>query len=60
MDVHEDLEERVKARGVRVAERLELLRLLRQHQGVEQLADLVTQHECSIEEAAKKVQEVIR
>jgi hypothetical protein len=60
MDVQEDLEERVKARGVRVAERLELLRVLRQHQGVEQLADLMAQHERSIEEAATKVQEVIR
>jgi len=60
MDVQEDLEERVKARGVRVAERLELLRVLRQHGGVEQLADLVAQHERSIEEAANKVQEVIR
>lgn len=60
MDVQEDLEERVKARGVRVAERLELLRVLQEHRGVEQLADLVAQHERSIEEAAKQVQEVIR
>ena len=60
MDVQEPMEERVKARGVRVAERLELLRVLHQHQGVEQLADLMAQHERSIEEAAKKVQEVIR
>ena len=46
--------------GVRVAERLELLRVLRQHQGVEQLADLVAQHERAIEEAARRVQEMIR
>lgn len=60
MDVQEDMEERVQARGVRVAERLELLALLRQHEGVEQLADFVAQHERAIEEAAQKVQEVIR
>ena len=60
MDVQEDMEERVKARGVRVAERLELLALLRQHEGVKQLADLVSQHERSIEQAAQRVQEVIR
>ena len=60
MDVYEDMEERVKSRGVRVAERLELLRVLRQHQGVEQLADVVAEHERAIEEAARKVQEVIR
>lgn len=60
MDVQEDMEERVKARGVRVAERLELLALLRQHEGVEQLADFVAQHERAIEEASQKVQEVIR
>ncbi len=60
MDVYKDMEERVKARGVRVAERLELLALLRQHEGVKQLADLVSQHEHSIEQVARKVQEVIR
>ena len=60
MDVHGNLEERVKTQGVRVAERLELLRVLRQYGGVEQLADLVAQHDRSIEEAARKVQEVIR
>lgn len=60
MDAYEALEERVKARGERVIERLELLRTLRQLDGAEQLAALVDRHERSIEEAAKKVREVLR
>lgn len=60
MELHDELEERMKAEGVRVAERLELLRILGQHDGVEQLADLVDRHERAIEEATRKVREVLR
>jgi len=60
MDVHDELEERVRMRGVRVRERLELLALLRQPRGAEKLAELVAEHERSIEEAARQVQEVLR
>lgn len=60
MDAYQDLEERVKARGVRVAERLAILEKLRQFDGGEQLAETVDQFEDSIEEAARKVLQVIR
>ncbi len=60
MNAYEDLEEKVKARGVRVEERLDILRTLQKFGGSEELAALVDQHERAIEEAAKKVREVIR
>ncbi len=60
MDVYEDLAEGVKAQGVRVAERLELLRILRQLEGALELTGLVDRHERSIEEAARKVWQVLR
>ena len=60
MDVYEDLEEGVKAQGVRVAERLELIRILRQLEGALDLAGMVDSHDRSIEEAAKKVWQVLR
>ncbi len=60
MNAYEDLEEKVKARGVRVEERLEILRALQKFGGGEELAAKVDQHERAIEEAAKKVREVIR
>ncbi len=60
MNAYEDLEEKVKARGVRVEERLEILRTLQKFDGAEQLADLVDEHERAIEKAAKTVREVIR
>ena len=60
MNAHQDLEEKVKARGVRVEERLEILRTLQKFGGGEELAGLVDQHERAIETAAKKVREVIR
>lgn len=60
MDAYQDLEERVKARGVRVDERLAILEKLRQFDGGEQLAETVDQFERSIEEAARKVLQVIR
>ncbi len=60
MNAYEDLEERVKARGVRVDERLEILRTLQKFGGAEQLADRVDSHERAIEAAAKKTREVIR
>ncbi len=59
MNAYEDLEEKVKARGVRVEERLEILRTLQKFNGGEELATLVDQHERAIETAAKKVREVI-
>jgi predicted HAD superfamily Cof-like phosphohydrolase len=60
MNAYEDLEEKVKMRGVRVEERLEVLRTLQKFDGGEQLAAMVDAHERSIEKAAKKVQEMIR
>ncbi len=60
MNAYEDLEEKVKARGVRVEERLAILRMLQKFDGGGQLATMVDQHERAIEEAAKKVREVIR
>jgi glutamate mutase epsilon subunit len=60
MNAYQDLEEKVKARGVRVEERLEILRTLQKFGGSEELATLVDQHERTIEKAAKKVREEIR
>jgi DNA-binding transcriptional regulator of glucitol operon len=60
MNTYEDLEQRVKAQGVRVEQRLKLLRTLQKYSGGEQLADLVAEHERAIEEAARKVREVMR
>ena len=60
MNAYEDLEEEVKARGVRVEERLAILRTLQNFGGAERLAAMVDRHERAIEAAAKKVREVIR
>ena len=60
MNAYEDIEKKVKARGVRVEARLELLRTLQMFGCVEELATLVDQHERAIERAAKKVREMIR
>ena len=60
MNAYKDLEEKVKARGVRIEERLEILRTLQKFGSGEELATLVDQHERAIENAAKKVREVIR
>jgi hypothetical protein len=60
MNAYDDLEEKVKARGVRVEERLEILRMLQKFDGGERLASMVDEHERAIENAAKKVRVVIR
>lgn len=60
MNAYEDLEAKVRARGVRVAERLAILAKLQHFDGSEQLAETLDQHERSIEQAAKKVRRVIR
>lgn len=60
MNAYEDLEEKVKARSVRIEERLDILRTLQKFGGGEELAAMVDQHERAIEEAAKKVRKVIR
>jgi hypothetical protein len=60
VDVYGDLEERVKASGERVAERLELLRILRQPEGAEELAELAEKHDSAIEAAARRVMDVLR
>jgi hypothetical protein len=60
MNAYQDLEEKVKARGVRVDKRLANLRILQKFGGGEELAAMVDQHERAIEEAAKKVRGVIR
>jgi len=59
MNVYQELEEKVRARDVRVTERLELLRAL-QLEGIEHLAILMVKHGRAMEEAAKKVREVLR
>ena len=59
MNAYEDLEEKAKARGVRVEERLEILRTLQKVGGGEELAAMVDEHERSIEKAAKKFRDVI-
>ncbi len=60
MNAYEDIEEKVKARGVRVEARLEILRALQKFDGSGQLATMVDEHERAIERAAKRVREVIR
>ena len=60
MNAFEDLEEKVRTRGVRVEERLEILRTLQNFDGGEQLTAMVDEQERSIEKAARKVREVIR
>ena len=60
MNAYQDLEEKVKARGVRVDKRLAILRILQKFGGGEELATMVDQHERAIEEAARKVREIIR
>lgn len=60
MSTYEDLEQRVKAQGVRVEQRLNILRTLQKYNGGEQLIALVEEHERAIEDAARKVREVMR
>jgi len=60
LNAYEDLEAKVRARGVRVEERLAILAKLQRFDGGEQLAEALDQHERSIEEAAAKVRKVIR
>ena len=60
MSIYEDLEQRVKAQGVRVEQRLNILRTLQKYKGGEQLIALVEEHERAIEDAARKVREVMR
>ena len=60
MNAYEDIEEKVKARGVRVEARLEVLQVLQKFDGGGQLATMVDEHERAIERAAKRVREVIR
>ena len=60
MNAYPDLEEKVKARGVRVAERLEILRILQELDGPEQLAARVEEHERAMETAARKAREGVR
>ncbi len=60
MTAYENLEEKVKMRGVRVEGRLEVLRTLQKYGGGEELATIVDEHERSIANAAKKAREAIR
>ena len=60
MNAYEDLKRQVRVRGVRVEERLEILRTLQKYDGGEQLVAIVDEHESAIEEAARKVRELIR
>jgi hypothetical protein len=60
MNAYQDIEEKVKARGVRVEARLEILRTLQKFDGGGQLAAMVDEHERAIEMAVRKVREMIR
>jgi hypothetical protein len=60
VNAYEDLEEKVKTRGVRVEVRLEILRKLQKFDGGGQLASILDEHERAIEKAAKKVRALIR
>jgi hypothetical protein len=60
VNAYEDLEEKVKTRGVRVEVRLEILRKLQKFEGGGQLASILDEHERAIEKAAKKVRALIR
>ena len=58
MNTYERLESEVKARGVRVAERLEIIRMLQSHDGTE-LVQTADKHQRAIQSAAKKVREAL-
>lgn len=57
MAVDDELEALIDERGVRVAERLKLLRLLAEDHGVDQLRAQLEQHENSMRAALEKVRE---
>ena len=62
MDVIQELEERVRARGVRVEERLRILRALAdaQQEQEQSLEAQLESHERAIREAARRVRAVTR
>lgn len=60
MSAYEDLEQRIRARGVRVEQRLKVLKMLQQPDGAERLAAELDEHERAIEQAARKVRAVVR
>jgi len=62
MDVIQELEERVRARGVRVEERLRILRALAdaQQEQEQSLEAQLEAHERAIREAARRVRAVTR
>ena len=60
LNAYEDLEAKVRARGVRVEERLAILQKLQQFGGDEELAEMLDRYERSIEQAAKKVRGMLR
>jgi hypothetical protein len=60
MTTFEELEERVRARGVRVEQRLRILAILQRPDGAERLAAQLDEHERAIEQAARKVRAVVR
>jgi hypothetical protein len=60
MTTFADLEQRIRARGVRVELRLRILAILQRPDGAERLAAKLDEHEHAIERAARKVRAVVR
>lgn len=60
MNSYERLEAAIKTRGVRIPERLALLRILQSHGGAEKLTETMQQHERAIKAAAQAAREAIR
>lgn len=59
MSAYEELREKVKQHGVRVSERLELLRLLEEGDAQEELTQHIEDRTQAITAAAKKVKELL-
>lgn len=60
MTIFEELESKIRLRGVRVQERLALLAILKTGDGSAQLSQRVQESQAAIEEAARSVRQEIR
>jgi hypothetical protein len=60
MSAYEELREKVKQHGVRVPERLELLRILEEGDAQEELTQRIEERAQDMTEAAKKVKELLQ
>lgn len=59
-NLQQDLDQRIRARGVRVEERRALLRLLAEPQGADELRERIEALERRIESAAARVRGAVR